>query len=76
MRTNPCSSTSTSPPSQPVHGVMPMKTNSARALTVHRVPVRWSVTVTASSAASPCSSRTSAPVMTCTFAIRVTWSMR
>ena len=55
---------------------MPMKTNSARASMVRRVPVRLSVTVTASSAASPCSSRTSVLVMTCTFGIRAIRSTR
>src|ERR1700733_784539 len=76
VRTNPRSSRSTRPPSQSVHGTAPMKMKSARAGRRRRVPVRLLTTVTASSAWSPCSSRTSLSAMTWTFGSRVTWSLR
>ena len=50
VRTNPLSSSATCPPSQPVYGSAPMKTNSARASILRCSPVRRSSTTSASSA--------------------------
>src|ERR1700761_3257857 len=76
VRVKPCPSGSTRSPSQPVQGDTPMKTNSARALSVRCAPLWRSSTVTASRTRSPSSSRISVPSMTSTFAIRWTRSMR
>src|ERR1700761_1493005 len=76
VRMKPWSSRSTRSPSQPVQGDTPMKTNSARALSVRCAPLWRSSTVTASRTRSPSNSRISVPSMTSTFAIRWTRSMR